>query len=191
MKLKIKHIFIILIILLICTAVLTSYRKKALNKYFDSFRDFKLCNSITNCKRCLSTAICAWSPDDEKCVIIPQNATGLYLTKSKCGDSITQSESSIAEEQTNTGQTGQTGQTGAALQAINSGQSTSDNAKVISGQGPSAASIITYSAYLSNDIAAKVYADGGKPLLKTEGGLPPIIQKAAKQRELVHPSSKR
>jgi hypothetical protein len=195
MKIQIKHIFFILIILLVCTVLLTSYRKGILHHTnAELFNDLGMCKKIKSCKKCLTTSICGWSPE-EGCIPIPQNITGLILLKSKCtGKPEPEPEGTTGTQQLNNLQTG------APVQGDGSNQDVSDSANVISGSGPSAASVIKYSAGVSDYISALYYQQAEKsfvpiptppPSLKTEGGLPPIIKTAAKQRELVHPSSKR
>ena len=197
MKIQVKHIFFILLILLVCTVLLTSYRKGILHHTnAELFNDLGMCKKIKSCKKCLTTSICGWSPE-ESCIPIPQNITGLTLLKSKCTDKL---ESELHPDGTTGAQQLNNLQTGAPVQGNGSDQDTSGGAQVISGGGPSAASIIKYSAGVSDAIAyewsAGLYTKyiqplEPKPTLKTKGGLPPIIKTAAKQRELVHPSSKR
>ena len=200
MKIQIKHIFFILIILLVCTVLLTSYRKGILHHTnAELFNDLGMCKKIKSCKKCLTTSICGWSPE-EGCIPIPQNITGLILLKSKCTgkpESESEPEGTIGAQQLNNLQTG------APIEGNGSGQDISGGAQVISGGGPSAASIIKYSAGVSDAIAYEwsdylITHNKLNPLptapvksLKTKGGLPPIIKKAAQKRELVHPSSKR
>jgi hypothetical protein len=92
---KIKYFFIIaLIILMISTVILTYYRKNKISVYIEGFYVSDRCKKHNNCKNCLNTGECAWTQNNI-CISIPENSTGLLLNKSDCPlDTVSPAESS-------------------------------------------------------------------------------------------------
>ena len=83
-----KNIFVILIILILITVGLMIHQDYLITKYTEKFNDLGKCQTYKNCKKCLSSAICAWSNENSVCIPIPQNASGLVINKSNCPDDI-------------------------------------------------------------------------------------------------------
>lgn len=81
MKIKIITIFV-LILLFVGLLFVRDYKKTI----FETYKTEDKCAKSKSCKKCLNIGICGWSTDNNTCIPIPQNATGVILNKDDCLD---------------------------------------------------------------------------------------------------------